>query len=96
MGEREALHWRSEDGQVRCRLCPFTCLIGDGVTGRCLVRKNRGGRLVPLTYARITSAHLDLIEKKPLYHFHAGRNILSLGTWGCSCGGQALHFWWQR
>ena len=27
---------------------------------------------------------LDPIEKKPLRHFHPGKSILSVGTWGCN------------
>ena len=27
---------------------------------------------------------MDPIEKKPLYHFHPGKQILSAGTWGCN------------
>ena len=27
---------------------------------------------------------MDPIEKKPLFHFHPGEEVLSLGTWGCN------------
>jgi pyruvate formate lyase activating enzyme len=37
-----------------------------------------------LVYGEITSMALDPIEKKPLYHFHPGSSILSLGTKGCN------------
>jgi pyruvate formate lyase activating enzyme len=37
-----------------------------------------------LNYARISSAHWDPIEKKPLFHFYPGRQTLSLGTVGCN------------
>ncbi len=82
--EREALYWSTEEDRVRCRLCPHRCLIADGKAGICTVRENQGGRLVPLTYGRISSIHLDPIEKKPLYHFHPGTVILSIGSWGCN------------
>jgi pyruvate formate lyase activating enzyme len=41
-----------------------------------------------MNYGEVTSAGMDPIEKKPLYHFHPASNILSLGTFGCnlSCG----------
>ena len=37
-----------------------------------------------MTYG-VTSGHsLDPVEKKPLYHFFPGRNILSIGSYGCN------------
>ncbi|MBM3497287.1 MAG: AmmeMemoRadiSam system radical SAM enzyme [Armatimonadetes bacterium] len=82
--EREAEFWSSEDGRIRCALCPHRCLIAEGKRGLCGVRENQGGALVPLTYGRVTGAHLDPIEKKPLYHFHPGTWVLSIGSWGCN------------
>jgi pyruvate formate lyase activating enzyme len=35
-------------------------------------------------YGRISSLAVDPIEKKPLYHFHPGSRILSVGFVGCS------------
>lgn len=52
--------------------------------GRCGVRGVRGGELRALTYGVFASMALDPIEKKPLYHFHPGRDILSIGGWGCN------------
>jgi len=40
--------------------------------------------MVPLHYGRIVSAAVDPIEKKPLYHFHPGRRILSVAAPGCN------------
>ncbi|MFH1379269.1 MAG: AmmeMemoRadiSam system radical SAM enzyme [bacterium] len=73
---------------VQCCLCPHNCFIKEGHTGRCRVRKNFKGILYSLVYAKHTSVGLDPIEKKPLYHFHPGTKILSVGTLGCnlSCG----------
>jgi pyruvate formate lyase activating enzyme len=48
------------------------------------VRVNEGGALYAATYERVTSAAMDPIEKKPLYHFHPGSRILSLGSRGCN------------
>lgn len=80
----EALHYDISDGVARCRLCPFRCAIAEGKTGRCGVRENRDGKLWALNYGEVTSAAFDPIEKKPLYHFHPGAIILSLGTFGCN------------
>jgi len=82
---KEAMHWKPLDGRkVRCGLCPHNCAIADGKRGICGVRENKGGTLFSLIYGRITSAHPDPIEKKPLYHFHPGSIAMSFGTVGCN------------
>lgn len=81
----EALLWSSEEGQkVRCRLCAHRCLISEGKSGICNVRKNVSGKLMAMTYGKVSSIGPDPIEKKPLYHFMPGTNVLSLGSVGCN------------
>lgn len=41
-----------------------------------------------LGYGRPAALAVDPIEKKPLFHFHPGATILSLGTAGCNLGCQ--------
>jgi pyruvate formate lyase activating enzyme len=77
------------DGRVRCKLCSYGCRIRDGKRGFCRVRENRGGTLYTLNYALASAIHADPIEKKPLYHFHPGTRVLSLGT--LSCNFRCLH-----
>lgn len=82
---KEALFYTKETNErVRCLLCPHNCLISDGHTGICNVRKNLSGRLFSLVYNNLAALHTDPIEKKPLYHFCPGRRILSVGTSGCN------------
>ena len=82
---KEAMHWTAQDGKkVKCGLCPHNCTIADGKRGICGVRQNNDGTLYSLIYGRISSAHPDPIEKKPLYHFHPGSTALSFGTVGCN------------
>ena len=81
---KEALYYKKEDGRTKCLLCPNGCLIADGKKGRCGVRVNKKGILYSEIYNRVTSIALDPIEKKPLYHYHRGECILSLGTKGCN------------
>ncbi|HEO70314.1 MAG TPA: AmmeMemoRadiSam system radical SAM enzyme, partial [Candidatus Hydrogenedentes bacterium] len=69
---------------VVCDLCPKACLIASGQSGECRIRVNINGRLVAVTYAHPCSAHIDPIEKKPLYHFLPGTGILSIATVGCN------------
>lgn len=40
--------------------------------------------MIAENHGLISAAHVDPIEKKPLYHFYPGRPILSLGTAGCN------------
>ena len=86
-GDHEAMYYEKLDaGQVRCLLCPHLCLIQAGRAGICRQRVNEDGTLKSRIYGRVTSASMDPIEKKPLYHFHPGKQILSLGTNGCNFG----------
>lgn len=81
----EALYYKKEnDRTVQCQLCPHHCHIQDGKTGFCRTRKNEDGTLLALNYGQCTALALDPIEKKPLYHFHPGSQILSAGSWGCN------------
>jgi pyruvate formate lyase activating enzyme len=74
----------AKDSKVRCQLCPHNCLIASDRVGICRQRKNVEGKLYTLNYGQITSIHMDPMEKKPIYHFHPGEQVLSLGTNGCN------------
>ena len=69
---------------LRCQLCPHACVLPAGAIGRCGVRLNRDGELFTLVHSRVSAAHVDPIEKKPLFHFLPGSQALSLGTAGCN------------
>ena len=81
---REASFYSKEKSGVRCLLCPHNCLITDGASGICGVRRNSNGVLYSENYGKITAICVDPIEKKPLYHFMPGKKILSVGTYGCN------------
>ncbi len=81
---QECVYYHTREDKVICDLCPHRCVLNDGERGKCGVREARDGKLIALTYAEVTSVQIDPIEKKPLYHFHPGSLILSLGTWGCN------------
>ena len=81
----EALFYEpKENGQVRCRLCRFGCLIADGARGICAVRENREGVLYTLNYGRLCAEHVDPIEKKPLFHVMPGSRSYSIASLGCN------------
>jgi pyruvate formate lyase activating enzyme len=74
----------AEENMIQCRLCPNTCLIAPGRFGVCRVRFNNAGALELPFYGHLSAIAVDPIEKKPLYHFHPGSSILSIGFVGCS------------
>jgi pyruvate formate lyase activating enzyme len=75
---------KKSDGKLECILCPHYCKLGVGKSGICGVRKNTGEKIELLTYGVISGYSLDPVEKKPLYHFYPGQNILSIGSFGCN------------
>jgi pyruvate formate lyase activating enzyme len=70
--------------KIKCRLCPRECVIDDLERGYCGVRENRGGTYYTLVYGQVCSAHIDPIEKKPLFHFFPGTQAFSIATAGCN------------
>lgn len=81
----KALFYKNlKNGEVQCTLCPHKCMIYDGETGKCYMRKNVQGSLYNSGYGSISAMALDPVEKKPLYHFYPGAEILSIGGFGCN------------
>ena len=81
----DSKYWAAaENRAVHCGLCPRRCHISENAAGFCGARENRGGRLIASDYGRVSSVALDPIEKKPLYMFHPGKKILSIGGFGCN------------
>jgi pyruvate formate lyase activating enzyme len=82
---KQAVLWEPGEGKkVRCKLCAHRCVIDDGKSGRCCVRRNMDGTLYSLNYYKVCSANVDPIEKKPLYHFQPGSRSFSIATMGCN------------
>jgi len=79
-----AAYWAPEGDTARCALCPHRCRIAPGKAGICGVRENRGGTLFAATYGKAAAIAVDPVEKKPLFHFHPGARILSIGSVGCN------------
>ncbi|MBF0592695.1 MAG: AmmeMemoRadiSam system radical SAM enzyme [Nitrospirae bacterium] len=78
------LYKKLDDGKVECMLCAHKCVIADGRRGLCGVRENLQGTLYSLVYGKLATAHIDPIEKKPLYHFHPASTTFSIATVGCN------------
>ncbi len=82
---KEAVLWDpAADKKVQCYLCSHRCLIAEGKSGRCRVRKNEEGVLYSLNYDKLCSANPDPIEKKPLFHFQPGTRSFSVAAMGCN------------
>lgn len=72
------------DKKLLCFLCHHSCQIADSKFGICGVRQNREGKLYTHVFGEVIAAHVDPIEKKPLYHFLPGTTSFSVATIGCN------------
>ncbi|HNX31324.1 MAG TPA: AmmeMemoRadiSam system radical SAM enzyme [Holophaga sp.] len=75
-----------EGGRVVCGLCPRACSLAEGQKGFCGVRLNEGNALRTTVGGGTSGLCVDPIEKKPLFHFLPGTEVLSFGTLGCNLG----------
>ena len=78
--------WKNTDNGIRCLLCSRNCIILDGNSGYCGIRRNINGKLYALSYGRPVALQVDPIEKKPLAEFMPRTWTFSLGTYGCNLG----------
>ena len=91
---KEALLYdKTTDGKVKCAVCNHRCLISEGKRGICGVRENRQGVLYALNYGKCVAAHVDPMEKKPLYHFLPGTRVYSFAAVGCNFRCQWCQNW---
>ncbi len=79
--------------KIKCELCPRACTVVDTERGHCGVRENRGGTLYTLVYSQVAGAHVDPVEKKPLFHYLPGTTAFSLGTAGCNVNCKFCQNW---
>jgi len=82
---KQALFYtKLKNKKVRCDLCPHNCIIAPLNIGICRARKNIDGILYAINYGETITISIDPMEKKPLYHFHPGKSILSIGPNSCN------------
>jgi pyruvate formate lyase activating enzyme len=79
--------------KVKCKLCPRECTVGDRERGYCGVRENRGGTYYSLVHSRVCAAHVDPVEKKPLFHYLPGTLAFSIATAGCNVNCKFCQNW---
>jgi len=82
-----------QNRKVKCKLCPRECTVGDKERGYCGVRENHGGSYYTLVHSRVCAAHIDPIEKKPLFHYLPGTLAFSLATAGCNVNCKFCQNW---
>jgi len=81
---KEAMYYKQIGENVQCQLCPHECSLEPDDRGICRARVNKAGKLYSLVYGNPCSAHIDPIEKKPLFHFLPSTTIFSIATAGCN------------
>lgn len=84
MAQEAMFYQKLEANKVQCSLCEHRCKILSGKRGICRVRENREGILYSLNYRKLIAAHIDPIEKKPLFHFYPGSQSYSIAAMGCN------------
>ena len=84
---------KGKENIVQCVLCPHFCVIKNGERGKCGARENKNGKLYCIVYGKPCSLALDLIEKKPLYHFHPGSMTFTIATIGCNLSCKHCQNW---
>ena len=90
---KATLYEKLKNKEVKCLACNHGCLISEGKTGICGVRKNLKGELYLMVYDKPIAVNIDPIEKKPLFHFLPGQEAFSLGTIGCNFGCEFCQNW---
>ena len=72
------------DLKIQCEVCPKKCEIADLERGYCGNKENRKGKYYSLVYGESCAAHIDPIEKKPLFHYLPSTNAFSIASVGCN------------
>jgi len=94
LSQVEARYYKKlEHKEIQCELCPRECKVGDRERGYCGCRENQGGTYYTLVHSYPCSAHVDPIEKKPLFHFLPGTQAFSIATAGCNLNCKFCQNW---
>lgn len=80
----DSRYYEAVDGGYRCLLCPNFCIIRKGSRGLCGTRRACPEGLRAVNYGQVSALNIDPMEKKPLYHYHPGEDVLSVGGLGCN------------
>ena len=90
----KARYYKTIDSEtVLCELCPALCRLTPGKRGICRSRYNDNGVLKTDNFGETVTVAIDPIEKKPLYHFLPGSDIVSIGANGCNLACRHCQNW---
>ena len=81
---KEAYHYVKLGENVKCRVCPNECILSEGMRSVCGNKTNHQKTLYTLAYGNPCAAHIDPVEKKPLFHFLPDTLAFSIATAGCN------------
>ncbi|MFQ6044402.1 MAG: radical SAM protein, partial [Candidatus Poribacteria bacterium] len=82
---KEAMYYEKlAEDEVKCKLCPKECKVGDKERGWCGVRENSKGTYYTMVHSNPCAAHIDPIEKKPFFHYLPASLAFSISTAGCN------------
>jgi len=91
---KEVMFYRQLDSlKIECGICPRRCQVAEGKRGYCRNKENRGGKYYTLVYNRVCAAHIDPIEKKPLFHYLPGTMAFSVAAAGCNLSCKFCQNW---
>lgn len=82
-----------QNRKIECELCPRACTVSDKERGYCGVRENRDGIFYTLVHSRVCAAHVDPVEKKPLFHYLPGTVAFSVAAAGCNVNCKFCQNW---
>ncbi|MBR4220128.1 MAG: AmmeMemoRadiSam system radical SAM enzyme [Victivallales bacterium] len=80
---RPPLYTLLPNGNAQCQACAHQCVIKPGGHGHC-GQRSFNGTVFTVPRDAVSGLAIDPMEKKPLYHFLPGHEVLSYGTVGCS------------
>ncbi len=85
------LQTSSSNNTTTCNLCLWRCQLAHGQRGFCQAHVNRNGTLYNLSYGIISAIDIEAIENKPVYHYHPGSKVMSIGSYGCNFRCKGCH-----
>ncbi|EKE39424.1 hypothetical protein ENUP19_0121G0043 [Entamoeba nuttalli] len=91
--QHQMLFRKLQDGNIQCVACNRYCVIKEGETGACGVRKNTNGNLELIVYGKVIGPGPSPIEKKPMFHFLPQTMTYSIATVGCNFTCQFCQNW---
>lgn len=91
--DHQLLSTTTANGIAVCEVCPHCCTLHHGQTGRCRVRVNLQGQILPIPGQAVVALGTGTVEEHPLYHFYPGMRTLCVGSSGCTAACDFCQNW---